>query len=128
LEEAIADLREREGTTARNIGYICRRPAFISCRDQASGEAIDAWATAAAIDAVIWTDLPSNFEERTGLPFSIDAAIEYLKKLDRSGKAAALYIRSAPSFVVTPLRAALAAQEWFAAEPETNALTRGGRS
>ena len=104
LEEAIEDLRAREGTTRRHIGWL-RRGGEASYRDLESYGAILAWSRAQTIDGVVWTDLPSNFAERVGRPFSIAAALAHLQTLDTVTRAGALdYIRRAPTFVQTPLR------------------------
>jgi hypothetical protein len=77
------------------------------------GEII-AWARAKHLEAVIWTALSSNFQEKTTQPFSIDAALSYLKKLTPAGKAkAAEYIWRAPDFVKTPLRSDVQREPWF---------------
>jgi hypothetical protein len=54
----------------------------------------------------IWTAIGPRFVERTGIPFSVDAAIHYLQSLAEPTKTMALgYIRNAPAEVVTPVRA-----------------------
>ena len=113
LDDVIHDLARREGTNIGNIGHVCRLPNSLSCRDAGSGKVIAAWAAARNIDAVVWTDLPSNFEQKTREPFSLDAAIRYLERLDPTGRAeAARYIRRAPLSISTPLRRAVAAEAW----------------
>lgn len=83
-------------------------------RDEESFNAIAAWARVKEIDVVIWTDLPSNFEQKVKQPFSIDSALSYVKALTSEGKArAAEYIWRAPDFVQTPLRKALEQTPWF---------------
>lgn len=107
--EAIEDLRAREGTTRRHIGWL-HRGGGASYRDPESYRAILAWAVAKDIDCVVWTDLPTNFAEKVGRPFSVAAALAHLQALDTATRAAALdYIRRAPAFVQTPFRSALAA-------------------
>jgi len=107
VAETVEDLATREGTSARNIGSLCRT-GEASCRDRASRDAIRAWAAVQDMDAVVWTDLPSNFAEKRRQPFSVAAALAYLRKLDPERRAKALeYIRRAPPFVRTPLRDAL---------------------
>jgi hypothetical protein len=57
------------------------------------------------IDTVIWTAIGPRFSERTGTPFSVNAAIRYLGLLTEPTKTSALeYIRNAPPEVVTPVR------------------------
>ena len=117
VDDALADLQRREGTTALHIGYVCLASSRHRYRDLDAGKTIEAWGSRNGLDAVIWTDLPSNFEEKTGLRFSVTDAIEYLKKLDESSRSTALqYICQAPPFVQTPLRSALGADLWFKGE------------
>ncbi len=116
LDKAIADLQRREGTTQGNIGCISLAKSDHRYRDPASGEAILAWATMKGLAAVVWTDLPSNFKEKTGQVFSVAAAINYLRTLDPTVKTKALeYIRGTPQFIHTTLRKALETAPWFAA-------------
>jgi hypothetical protein len=112
VEDAICDLRCRESTTVENIGYVrgSREPDCPVPQD-----VITNWAREKNLDAVIWTALKSNFEKRTGTPFSVDVAVAYIKTLDRCGKAKAVeYIWRAPKFVKTPVRSALEQEPWFA--------------
>lgn len=104
LSQVIDDLRLREGTTTGNIGYI-RRNGQSRSRDRQVRAVIGAWMAMHAFDAVVWTDLRSNFAERTGKPFSVDVALAYLQSLSEEGcRAASEYITKAPDFVDTPLR------------------------
>lgn len=108
--DAIADLRCREGTILKRIG------SYVSGERAANlPPGIVDWAKERDFDAVVWTDLPSNFSELKKREFSIEAAIEHLQMLTPEGKAAAAeYIWRAPAFVNTKLRAALQTQPWFA--------------
>jgi hypothetical protein len=117
-DDAICDLRSREGTTRSNIGFLfvdgSREP---QARDQERVTAIQTWATGAGVDVVVWTDLPPNFEEVCGKAFSIEHAIAHVRSLEAPTKAgAAEYVWRAPNFVNTPLRAALQSQPWFRAD------------
>jgi hypothetical protein len=104
LSQAVEDLRIREDTTAVNIGYI-HRDGNARSRDSCSRSGIAAWATARAFDAVVWTDLQSNFVEKTGKPFSVMSATEHLQSISEDGRRAALeYIAKAPDFIDTPFR------------------------
>ena len=119
--DAICDLRSREGTTLRNIGFYfadeslknCYEEAFNNIHEEAFNN-IKNWAIKCKIDVVIWTDLQSNFQDKTDNPFSIDNALAYLQNLNNEGKVkAAEYIRLAPKFINTALRKALQTQPWF---------------
>lgn len=116
LDDAISDLRSREGTTAANIAYVsvAEKPAELASLQNE----IIAWATKKKIDAVIWTALKSNFESEKGRPFSVEEALTHLKGLDDIGRArAAEYVRNAPRFVKTKLRSALAKEADFTPSP-----------
>ena len=85
-------------------------------KDPATHESIKTWAMAKGIDAVIWTDLASNFVDACGHRFSIAAAVAHLQGLDPVAKAgAAEYVWRAPAFITTPLRTILQAEPWFKA-------------
>lgn len=113
-EDAICDLRSREGTTRKNIGYLFSNGSAQQARDTTALVTIAAWAKVKSFDVVVWTDLPSNFQAETGQPFSVSAALKHVASLPPDGMAAAAaYVWQAPEFVVTPLRAELQAQPWF---------------
>jgi len=112
LEDAVADLRCREGTNMANIRSLRldEQPAGPTVVEKA----ILDWATDRKLDAVSWTALQSNFEEKTGQAFSIEQAIAHLKSLSVDGKVKAVeYVWKAPDFVQTPLRSALQREPWF---------------
>lgn len=106
LDDAARDLRAREGTTMQNIGRLDIRTYK---PDGSSMEgAIAAWARHRQVDAVVWTDLKSNFAEKVGRPLTIEAAVLYIRNLPTEGRAkAAEYVSRAPSYVDTPIRRAL---------------------
>lgn len=111
VEGALCDLRCREGTNAKGVGCVrvSKQPD-----PPAPQDSIADWAREKNLDAVIWTALTSNFEKKTKTAFSVKAAIAYVKTLDACGRAkAAEYVRRAPGFVQTPLRAALLQEPWF---------------
>jgi hypothetical protein len=113
-EDAICDLRSREGTTRSNIGFLFADGSRKQSRDANSLETIRAWAKAKNLDVVVWTDLGSNFDKVCGKPFGVDAALAHLQSLDQEAKAgAAEYVWRAPAFVDTPIRRALQVQPWF---------------
>jgi hypothetical protein len=115
VADAICDLRAREGTTVGNIGRATIAPEAGPLKHAPPEDAIPAWGRTKNLEAVIWTALESNFEEKTGQPFSVDTALSHLKTLTPQGKVkAAEYIWLAPEFVKTPVRAALQKEPWFA--------------
>jgi cation transport regulator ChaC len=108
ISNVIQDLCERERTTERQIGRVSA-VGEMHYRDDESFQAIRAWMFVHGLRGVVWTDLPSNFAEKIGRPFSIANAMAYLQSLEGESKKTALeYIERAPVFVRTPLRAALA--------------------
>jgi hypothetical protein len=113
-EDAICDLRCREGTTRSNIGCLFSDGSRQQGRDQDSLEAIRCWMENKKFDAVVWTDLDSNFEMVCGKSFTIDAALAHVQSLDVKARlGAAEYVWRAPEFIVTPIRRALQTQPWF---------------
>ena len=113
-EDAICDLRSREGTTRKNIGYFYADGSAQQARDAAILATVGAWARLRSFDVVVWTDLQSNFQAKTGQPFSVAAALKHVASLPPLGRAAAAaYVWQAPELVVTPLRAELQNQPWF---------------
>jgi hypothetical protein len=113
-DDAICDLRCREGTILSRIGYH-----FVDGSRNGQPkvpEAIRAWGKEMTLDVVIWTGLESNFSEKKTSEFSIEAAIDHLKHLPPEGKAKAFeYVSRAPAFITTKLRQALEVEPWFSA-------------
>jgi len=115
-DDAICDLRCREGTTLENIGFYFANSSRKQSRNDDSLETIKVWTSCKKIDVVIWTDLTSNFQEKSKgrKPFSIESALSHIQSLDDKGKAkAAEYVWRAPEFIDTPLRQALQSEPWF---------------
>jgi hypothetical protein len=114
LDNAVCDLSEREETTPENIGFVdLMQGAKRSSVYLEAGDIIERWARVKRFDAVIWTDLPSNFKRRTGFSFTLERAVEYLKRLSGSEAVRAReYIAKAPPEVDTPLRRELGETSW----------------
>jgi len=117
LSDSIKDLREREETNRKNIGFVDllaeQRSASAQSRGFKTVEIIKLWAMESGYDAAVWTALSSNFAEtdKANEAFSIDAAIRYLERLnDETLDCALNYIRRAPAQVQTPVRAAVNAR------------------
>jgi hypothetical protein len=112
-EDAICDLRSREGATCKKIGYIRLDKSQVQSKDPDSQNIIRAWAIAHKFSAVVWTDFEGDFGKQGGDGF-IAAAITHLQGLSRPGKVkAAEYVWKAPPFIRTPLREALEQEPWF---------------
>ena len=103
LEYAICNLKKREGTKRDSIGYIDLNSGYCCCNVIPKVvDSIKDWAREKNLDAVIWTDLPSNFEDRRGL-FTDVNVIAYLRCLKDQCNAEE-YIRKAPCQIRTRMR------------------------
>lgn len=115
-DDAIADLRRREGTSLAHIGHYFADGTRQQCRIANIPITLKAWARTKGIDVVVWTDLASNFEAKSTIKkhFSVINAIAHLQLLSPEAKAkAAEYIWRAPAQVDTPLRRAVQTEPWF---------------
>lgn len=113
-EDAICDLRSREGTIRKNIGFYFADGSAAQARDKATLEAVKTWALANGIDATVWTDLSSNFHLVTGKPYSVPNAVAHLQTLGPESKDLAIeYVWRAPEFVRTAARTEVQAAPWF---------------
>jgi hypothetical protein len=66
---------------------------------------IAAWLDIHNFDAAIWVGLGNNFQERTGRPFTVENALEYLESLDGETRDAALsYLMKVPESMDTMVR------------------------
>lgn len=111
LDKAIDNLREREKTARRLIGFSdwTTGAGNGQQRNPAIFKQIETWARENSFDCVIWTDLSSNFEK-----FSIAEAVTYLQSLSPDQVTVAReYIIKAPKEVDTPLRRELERIGWI---------------
>lgn len=108
LRDARDDLRRREGTSDKNIGWVGVIRGTDSRNDspgRADVHAVEQWCRDKEYDGAVWTTLESNFEKETNTPFSVEACLDYLRHLPRNVRREALrYIRNAPKCVDTPVR------------------------
>ncbi len=106
LEDAVADLLRREGMNSDDgIGIVDRSRGQATGRLPAIVKTIEQWAMQHDIDAVIWTDLPSNFQERSGHEFTPEAAAAHLQSLTGDHlRRAKEYINNAPTEIDTAAR------------------------
>lgn len=109
LQQAIENLRERENIPPKYIESI----GFVSIPDNRSRcnvvpnatNRIRSWAIGKKLDAVVWTDLPSNFPEKTCMKINEDNIIKYLKSLHGEElKRAKDYIEKVPPQIKTKIR------------------------
>lgn len=118
IDEAAEDLRARE--RARIIDYIGLIHPASGARRSSIPEVADifeVWCRETGAAGAVWTDLGGNFEEDRGRPFTVQAAIDYLKTLEGDSLIEAVrYIEYAPVATDTALRRALAADDWWKAQ------------
>ena len=109
LSKAIEDLSKREGSPSHRIGVVS--PTINNAKT--GFDIIKSWSTEEKWDAVIWTGLPSNFEDKEHVPFTVENGLVYLSGLVGEEKAAARkYIERAPEEVDTPLRRGIGKNFW----------------
>lgn len=109
LIDAVADLRQREGTTMKNIGFSDRlgmEASYKKEKQHAFGHRlIFQWLTNNGADAVVWTALKTNYLLQFGCKFDCEHAAAYLQDLPKAPRANAVeYINRAPNEVVTKFR------------------------
>ncbi|GAB4204045.1 MAG: hypothetical protein OHK0022_28810 [Roseiflexaceae bacterium] len=115
-EDVIYDLSLRERTSTNSIGFYIKdqRRIKIQSRSSIVTEIIFNWANQHDLDAVIWSDRPSNFEKKLGRRFSVDYAIDYLKAFPESRLLHAIrYMAHVPERVDTVLRRRLRWEPWW---------------
>lgn len=114
LNDAVDNLRRREGTTRQNIGICSLRPG--ETRVQNHPEVIPAiteWLTRLRFDATIFTDLNATPWPQSREDF-LRAAFNYLEDLPEICKANARdYINRAPNQTQTALRQYLQSEGWL---------------
>ena len=100
LDDAIDNLRIREGTSTKNIGvWRTGEPAPELVSD------LPVWAKIKGADAVIWTALPPKFQNEVGRVPSPAEAINYLCSLENEyQRGAEEYVRKAPVQIRTRYR------------------------
>ena len=116
-EDAVCDLRQREGTRRDRIGLYLAGEEETTRWARAHADAqeeIRKWAKSTGIEAVVWTALQSNFAERASVSFSMETAMKWIKNGGPEGRRKAVeYISRAPAFVKTDLRDRLQVEPWF---------------
>lgn len=109
LQDAIRNLACREGTTTEHIGFVSTADGNRSCNAvQGIITKIESWAKQKQFDAVVWTDLPSNFKEKRRLKLNGANVVTYLKELEgQASRDAEAYVRNAPRQIRTEIRAVI---------------------
>lgn len=117
ITEAAGDLARRERAPVRRIGAVCLASGHSNGSSPEVVALIADWCAQRGKTGAVWTDLPSNFTEHLGEPFSVLRALDYLGALAGASRDEAVrYIENAPASTDTPLRRALAAEPWWQAE------------
>lgn len=99
LKSAITNIKDREGTTEKNIGYFIKSEKTLFPTDFPYAENISSWAANLDIDVAIWTNLPEKWQNIT------EDRIDYLKNLPAEKKGdAKKYIINTPKEIATKLR------------------------
>jgi len=109
LQEAIDNLANREQTSKNNIGFVSIPDNRSQCNVVPEIlPRIKLWAKQKELDAVVWTDLPSKFVEKTNMELNENNAVKYLLELKRMDckafQKAKEYIRRAPEQIETKFR------------------------
>lgn len=105
LEEAVEDLRTREGTGPRGVGWWSAEPGHGG--EWPYADVIGTWAESRGLSGVVWTALgPTDLEKRPGR-MSDAERLQYLRGLVEAGREAAAreYFERAPEQIQTPFRA-----------------------
>jgi len=82
LNDVIKNLKKREKTSASNIGYVNLKKNMERAKNIPKKylKQIKTWAKKHGIDAVVWTDLKSNWVKIRKKPFSNSDALKYFNK------------------------------------------------
>ncbi len=113
----VTDLARRERAPEERIGAVCLASGHTGGTSPEVVECVRRWCLALGWAGAAWTDLPSNFEDHLGEVFSVPRAICYLQTLTGDSLDEAVrYIENAPAATDTPLRRALANDDWWCAE------------
>lgn len=115
VAEAAADLATRERAAQPElIGLIHPATGALRAASPPVAAVFADWCAATGAAGAVWTDLPPNFAEMTGRPFTVAAGVAYLKTLTGESRDEAVrYIENAPAATDTPLRRALAEEVWW---------------
>lgn len=100
FNEAIDNLRKREGTNKKFIGSWSNGEP-----DPDDVPELGSWAEANEVTAVIWTALPAKFNNENHVKLSMEEAVTYIEGLKATEKELAEeYIRKTPQQIRTPFR------------------------
>ena len=115
LDDAVCDLRIREGTIAENIG-TCSKDGSRNRSEKHPDvlPVVQAWLNSSEFDAAIWTDLESNYREKRRCSFEASDALAYLESLPPVCREnASSYIVQAPEQTRTSFKTYLQSKGWL---------------
>ena len=116
MQDAIADLRDREQTIHARIGWFVKSTGDKSSARQHDSKLdhaahdyvvplVKTWLDTTDYDAAVWTALSANYEKRLGTRFSVAKAVDHLLGLTGTERRLAYdYISRAPDLIQTSLR------------------------
>jgi hypothetical protein len=113
VAQAISDLAKRERAPLKLIGAV-HVHGLQTGRMSTVCSTVSKWCKDNNWLGAVWTDLEPNFSSHTKQEFSVEAGKSYLRSLTgESLTEAHNYIENAPFQTRTPLRTALASDEWW---------------
>jgi len=107
LDEAVENLWVREGAGTGRVGFynFLNGENHLSQANQAIVPALISWGKNSGTDAVIWTDLPPNFTDKTGLAYNHSGITTFFTGLNENESSSArIYVENAPLQVDTRFR------------------------
>jgi len=106
LDHAILDLAVREGCGKNKIGWYYKADDKFFPNNYKFKDEIRNWISSKEeIDAIIWTNLPENFKDKTGFKLIGENACYYLEMLSWDIKILAeQYVRRTPAAIDTKIR------------------------
>jgi hypothetical protein len=112
LEDAVKDLRDRERTSIKYIGWVNTISGESSKKEHSDQidihSTIVRWCKEKGFEGAVWTALLPNFKKELEKEFTIEEALCYLRKLPKNVRREALrYIENAPDCLQTSLRKAV---------------------
>jgi hypothetical protein len=117
IHDVVSDLARRERALEERIGAVCLASGHFSGTSPEVVDGVCRWCLAEGWAGAVWTDLAPNFEDQLDQVFSVPRAMSYLRTLTGDSLDEAVrYIENAPAATDTPVRRALAADEWWLGE------------
>lgn len=112
LRDAIQALKKRERTTEDNIGFFSRKDTSSRCNAVPSVlPRIMDWTEKKQLDATVWTDLPSNFEEVVRADLTEENVLNYIiDQKNEENQQTEKYVLNTPEQIDTKIRRLLRAE------------------